>query len=288
MYTGHLNQARTFFRNRAGCAPPGDSGRSRSHPSREPIDARALAPRILAIHAHPDDLEFQCSGTLALLARLGCPIAMATMTPGDCGSAGPRRRDDRRRPARGGRRAAALLGAEYVCLEFRDMAIFDDDESRRRVVEAIRRARPSLVLTAPPVDYHADHEATSRLVRDACFAATLPNYKTRQWDPPPPGRHPAPLLRRPDRRRRPRRPPDPRRLLSRRDEGFDLKRRMLACHASQRDWLRRQHGVDEYLDAQERWSRARGDEAGSDHAEAFRQYVGHPYPADNRLLALLA
>ena len=45
------------------------------------------APRILAIHAHPDDVEFQCAGTLALCRRLGSAITIATMTPGDCGSA---------------------------------------------------------------------------------------------------------------------------------------------------------------------------------------------------------
>ena len=45
------------------------------------------SPRILAIHAHPDDVEFQCAGTLALLAQQGCAITIATMTPGDCGSA---------------------------------------------------------------------------------------------------------------------------------------------------------------------------------------------------------
>jgi LmbE family N-acetylglucosaminyl deacetylase len=44
-------------------------------------------PRVLAIHAHPDDIEFQCAGTLLLLKAQGCPIVMATMTAGDCGSA---------------------------------------------------------------------------------------------------------------------------------------------------------------------------------------------------------
>ena len=43
--------------------------------------------RILAIHAHPDDVEFQCAGTLALLAQRGHHLTIATMTPGDCGSA---------------------------------------------------------------------------------------------------------------------------------------------------------------------------------------------------------
>src|SRR4051795_10477793 len=114
--------------------------------------------RILAVHAHPDDLEFQCAGTLALLREAGCAVTMATMTPGDCGSA----EHDAETIAeirRGEARAAAdLLGADYLCLEFRDLDIFNDDESRRRVTEALRRTRPDVVLTAPPVDYLCDHE----------------------------------------------------------------------------------------------------------------------------------
>ena len=47
--------------------------------------SRAL--RVLALHAHPDDVEFQCAGTLILLREAGCPVTIATMTPGDCGSA---------------------------------------------------------------------------------------------------------------------------------------------------------------------------------------------------------
>lgn len=245
-------------------------------------------PRILALHAHPDDIEFQCAGTLALLAEAGCPLTLATMTPGDCGSAD---RDAatiaavRRAESEA---AARLLGAEYVCLEFRDMAVFNDDESRRRVVEAIRRARPDLILTAPPVDYHPDHEATSLLVRDACFATTLPNYKTRQWEPA------SPLAKIPHLYH-----VDPLGGVDRADQpvvpgfrvdiaaGVDLKRRMLACHASQRDWLQRQHGIDEYLDAQARWDAARGQPLGLAAAEGFRQYLGHPYPHDNLLLSLI-
>ena len=244
--------------------------------------------RVLAIHAHPDDIEFQCAGTLALLAARGCHLTVATMTPGDCGSVdrdshaiAAIRRDE-------ARAAAALIGAEYTCLEFRDLAIFDDDESRRRVVEALRRARPDLVLTAPPVDYLCDHEATSRLVRDACFAATLPNYKTRLWEPAPP------LPRVPhlyfmdaiegiDRDGR----PVPAGFLVDVSAAADLKRQMLARHASQRDWLLKQHGIDEYLEAQARWGAKRGAEIGVAQAEAFRQYLGHAYPSDNRLLALL-
>ena len=245
-------------------------------------------PRVLALHAHPDDLEFTCAGALALLSRAGCHLTLATMTPGDAGSA-ELEPEAIAAVRRGEARASAgLLGADYVCLEFRDLAVFDDDESRRRVTEALRRARPDLVLTAPPVDYLADHEATSRLVRDACFAATVPNYATRQWDPAPP------LAKVPhldfvdpiggeDRDGKPVAPD----FYVDVSAAFDLKRRMLACHASQRDWLLKQHGIDEYLDAQAHWSSARGAEVGVAHAEGFRQYLGHAYPRDNLLLTLL-
>lgn len=245
-------------------------------------------PRVLALHAHPDDIEFQCAGTLALLRRAGCPVVMATMTAGDCGSA--EHEPDQIAAIRRAEalEAAKLIGAEYVCLEFKDMSIFNDDTGRRRVVEALRRARPDIVLTAPPVDYHCDHEMTSLLVRDACFAAPIPNYHTREWDPAGPLAHIPHLYF-----------VDP--LQGHDRDGheaavdflvdvsivYETKRAMLACHASQRNWLLRQHGIDEYLDALEKHSRLRGAALGVTHAEGFRQYLGHPYPSDNLLLQLV-
>jgi hypothetical protein len=68
---------------------------------------------------------------------------------------------------------------------------------------------------------------------------------------------------------------------------FATKRAMLACHASQRQWLLRQHGIDEFLERQARFSAQRGAEIGVEKAEAFRQYRGHPYPQDNLLLKLV-
>jgi N-acetylglucosamine malate deacetylase 1 len=244
--------------------------------------------RVLAIHAHPDDVEFQCAGTLVLLSEAGCAVTIATMTPGDCGSA---EHDPEAIAAirRGEARAsAALIGAEYLCLEFRDLAIYGDDDSRRRVTEAVRRARADIIVTAPPADYIVDHETTSLLVRDACFAASCPNYMTRQWDPAPPLETIPHLyfvdpMEGCDREGRPVAPEfylDISRV-------FTTKRAMLSCHASQRNWLLRQHGIDEYLEAQERWSAHRGAEIGVAYAEGFRQYRGHPYPRNNILLELL-
>jgi hypothetical protein len=59
---------------------------------------------------------------------------------------------------------------------------------------------------------------------------------------------------------------------------FAVKQVMLAQHKSQRDWLRQHHGIDEYLQMMERWTRANGARAGLALAEGFRRYKGHPYP----------
>jgi N-acetylglucosamine malate deacetylase 1 len=245
-------------------------------------------PRVLAIHAHPDDIEIQCAGTLALLKQRGCDITIITMTPGDCGSAelSPDEIAQMRREE--AQAAADLLGADYNCLEFRDLSICFDNESRRRVCAALRSVRPEIVLTAPPVDYMPDHEITSRLVRDACFNASVPNYDTHLISPDPPMEH-IPHLYYVD----PVEGTDwygdavkPGFIIDI-SETFALKRDMLACHASQRNWLLRQHGIDEYLDGCERWSRQRGTEIDVSFGEAFRQHKGHPFPQDNALLQLL-
>jgi LmbE family N-acetylglucosaminyl deacetylase len=234
--------------------------------------------RILAIHAHPDDVEILAGGTLALLAQRGHEIAIATMTPGDCGSrelppdeiAAVRRCE--------AANAAAQIGASYTCLEFRDLAIFNDDASRRRVVEALRTSRPDVVLTASPVDYLCDHEITSALVRDACFCAPMPNYRTGgsaavleriphlYWMDPLTGRDREDRVVAPE-------------FVVNVEAAFARKVAMLSAHASQREWLRRHHGTDDYLIEMERWTRERGALAGVAYGEGFRQYRGHAYPA---------
>ena len=133
---------------------------------------------ILAIHAHPDDIEILAGGTMAYLAEQGHKLTFVTMTPGDCGSVeyGP---EEIAQIRRGEAKAAAeQVGAAYQCAEFRDLTIFSDDPSRRRVTELLRAINPEIVITSAPQDYHCDHEATSALIRDACFAVSCPNYIT--------------------------------------------------------------------------------------------------------------
>jgi len=250
------------------------------------IDPSAL--HILAIHAHPDDIEFQCAGTLTQLKKLGCRISVATMTPGDCGSA-EHSAEEIARIRRGEAAAAAeILQAKYTCLEFRDLSIVFDNDSRKRMTEFLRRTAADVILTAPPVDYMHDHEITSALVRDACFNASVPNYRTGQWDPAPATKK-IPWLYFVD----PvegidhfglRQPTD---FIVDISDQFERKLQSLACHASQREWLRRQHGMDEYTEACRRWSSARGAEIGKTFGEGFRQYKGHPHPSSNILGDLL-
>jgi N-acetylglucosamine malate deacetylase 1 len=244
--------------------------------------------RILAFHAHPDDAEILAGGTLVLLAGQDHELTIATMTPGDCGSAelGP---DEiaaiRRHEATS---AAALAGARYLCAEFRDLALFNDDPSRRRVAELLRRVRPELVLAASPVDYLCDHEAASALVRDCLFAAPAPNYRTAAQNPAPPlERIPHLYFMDPvgglDRDGRVVQPD----FVVDISSAFERKQRLLAQHRSQRDWLLLHHGVDDYLLQMEEWSRQRGGLASLEFGEGFRRYRGHPYPQSPLLEDLL-
>lgn len=243
---------------------------------------------IVAIHAHPDDIEFLAAGTLAGLSRRGIRVILATMTAGDCGTVAQDAEEISQIRVREAANSAALVGARYYCLGFKDMAIFSDDPSRRRLTEFLRAIRPTIVITSSPEDYMADHEATAILVRDACFAAALPNFATR---------HPTPATPLPDipalyfmdpiggvDRYQREVIPD---FVVDIEENFDLKIAMLMEHKSQKEWLRVRHGIDNYVSIMQKWTRERGALAGIRIGEGFRQYKGHPYPQDERLQDLV-
>jgi N-acetylglucosamine malate deacetylase 1 len=244
--------------------------------------------RILSIHAHPDDMEILAGGTLALLADRGHHITVVTMTPGDKGSntlepdaiAAVRREE--------ARRSAAMIGADYICAEFRDLEIFNDNASRQAVTEILRITRPDVVLTSSPADYLCDHEATSLLVRDAMFGASAPNYRTGAAQPAKPLNGIPHLyfmdaISGHDREGRPIHPD----FVVDVSTTFRRKWDMLAAHASQREWLRAQHGMDDYMIMMETWTKTCGQRAGIEFGEGFRQYKGHPYPDSPVLQDLL-
>src|SRR5438309_8094943 len=130
---------------------------------------------ILSVLAHPDDAEFLCAGTLLRLRGLGWEIHVASMTPGDCGSAElPPEEISRIRRAEG-QRAAESVGGRYHCVEERDLLITYNERALEHVTRLLRTVRPRIVLTHSPDDYMLDHELTSTLARAATFAAPMPN-----------------------------------------------------------------------------------------------------------------
>jgi LmbE family N-acetylglucosaminyl deacetylase len=243
--------------------------------------------RVLALMPHPDDIEILCAGTLLRLKDRGFEIHAATMTAGDKGSAVLSRSEIglvRRAEAE---HASELIGASScTCLDFDDLEIVFDNPSRRRVAALLRVVNPGLVFTTPPVDYMFDHEITSQLVRDACFNAAVKNYETAGGEPPSSG---IPYLYYSD-------PvgghdlfgvPTPVGRLIDISEKIDAKAEALACHASQRAWLQKQHGLDDYVESMKRWCAARGELLGVAYAENFRQHLGHPHSNEDILGALL-
>lgn len=244
--------------------------------------------RILCLHAHPDDVEFLASGTMAILAKSGHEITLATMTAGDCGSDiyPPAEISAMRRAEAAS--AAAKIGAAYDCLEFLDLAIFVDDASRRKVTAALRRHRPDIVITSSPVDYHCDHEATSKLVIDACFGCSAPNYDTSTFgsEPALPAIPHLYFMDPTEGRDRDGNPIRPQFVVDV-TSTIDAKVAMLECHESQRAWLRRQHGMDDFVDIGRNWCAVRGSLAGVAYGEGFRHYTGHPWPSDPLLESLL-
>ncbi|MGB9625333.1 MAG: PIG-L deacetylase family protein [Phycisphaerae bacterium] len=245
--------------------------------------------RVLAFMAHPDDAEMYCAGTLARLKReAGCEIVIATATSGDCGSMTHRPDELARIRHREAVTAAGLLGAEYYCAGSQDILITYDAATIRAFTEVLRKARPHLVISHPPVDYMVDHEMTSRLVRTACFGASCPNLITGDVDPAPPTRN-VPHLYYTDAvecKDLFGRPIDAQFIVDI-SATMDIKEKMLACHASQREWLRAQHKMDHYIETMKKAAAERGRCIGKAYGEGFRQHLGHGYPQDNLLGKLL-
>jgi LmbE family N-acetylglucosaminyl deacetylase len=247
-----------------------------------------MSDAVLALLAHPDDAEFLCAGVLARLAREhGWRVHIASMTAGDCGSAEHTAEEISRIRRAEGAASAALLGGAYHCLEEPDLNVFYSERTLAKATRLMREVRARLVLVHSPSDYHLDHEQASVIGRAAAFSAPIPLYLKAQGGPPPLDHVPHVYYCDPiegkDLYGRPV-PPD---LAMDVGGVIDLKERMLACHASQREWLRKHHGMDQYLMAMREWSGTRGREYGVAFAEGFRQHRGHSYPQSDLLGDLL-
>ncbi len=204
-----------------------------------------MADVVLSVLAHPDDAEFLCAGTLIRLAREhGWGVHIATMTPGDCGSAElPPEEISRVRRAEGAA-AAAVIGATYHCLEERDLLVSYNERTLERVTRLLREVRPRLLLTHSLADYMLDHEMTSTVVRAAAFAAPVPNFLRDRGHGPPLGHIPHLYYCDPIEGKDALGRPVPPGVCVDISGVIDTKAEMLARHSSQRDWLLKHHGMD--------------------------------------------
>jgi len=126
---------------------------------------------VLAIGAHPDDVELGCGGTLALLARSGRRVGILHLTRGELGTRGTAA--ERREEAEA---AAAALGAtELAFLDCGDGNLRAGEAEEDALIAILRAFRPDLVLGPTPRDRHPDHGRAHRLVEAACFYSGLAN-----------------------------------------------------------------------------------------------------------------
>lgn len=130
---------------------------------------------VLAIAAHPDDVELTCGGTLVTLKARGHPFGVVDLTGGEMGTRG----NAQVREAEA-RQAAEILGAEFrETLDFGDGGLRHTRETELVLIDVIRRERPRLILTSYPQDRHPDHARAGSLVTDAAFYAGLRKLETK-------------------------------------------------------------------------------------------------------------
>jgi len=124
---------------------------------------------VLAIAAHPDDMELICGGTLIRAQMLGRSTGILDLAAGEMASRGtPALR------AEEAAKAAKVMGVSVrENMGFPDGGIQNTPETRAKVAVVIRRLQPKIVITHSLHGRHPDHPIVAQLVRDACFVAGL-------------------------------------------------------------------------------------------------------------------
>ena len=129
---------------------------------------------ILAIGAHPDDVELSCSGTIAKEVSKGKLVGIIDLTKGELGTRGTA--DTRLTEATN---AAKILGVSIrENLGFRDGFFKNDEAHQLEIIKIIRKYKPEIVLCNAIDDRHIDHGKGSKLTSDACFLSGLMKIKT--------------------------------------------------------------------------------------------------------------
>ncbi len=219
--------------------------------------------KVLVISCHPDDVEIACAGTLLKCKERGDRVVVCHLCSGDKGHEIIMPKELAEMRAQEAIRAGNLGGIEVMWGGFDDLEIYSDNKkSRDKVVNIIRNVNPDFIITHDPEDYMPDHNAVSKLVFDASFAATCPHYCTEEKEV-------ARLV------------PiyymdtlcgvnfNPTEYVDV-TEYIDKKLEMLNCHESQIVWMREHDHID-FPDMVRTCCRYRGFQCGAEYAEGFKQ-----------------
>ena len=129
---------------------------------------------ILAIAAHPDDVELCAGGTLLTHKAMGYTTGIIDLTRGEMGTRGTAEIRDQEAAA-----AAKILNLDVrENMAFKDVFFTNDEEHKVKLAAKIRKYRPKIVITNAEEDRHPDHGKASNLVEEACFWAGLKNLET--------------------------------------------------------------------------------------------------------------
>jgi LmbE family N-acetylglucosaminyl deacetylase len=228
---------------------------------------------VLAIAAHPDDIEFMMAGTLLLLGEAGLEVHYLNLSSGNLGSMTRSAADTARVRREEAQSAAAQMNAVWHAPICNDLQIFYDDRTLRRLTAIVRDVDPSIILTHSPHDYMEDHMNTCRLAVTAAFARGVPNYRTAPPREPVQTAvtiyHGSPHGLQDSLRRR---------VVP---EAFvdtttvqERKRAALECHKSQQGWLDATQGMSSYIATMEGFARTLGIWSGKfTYSEGWRRHA---------------
>ncbi|TWT83785.1 4-oxalmesaconate hydratase [Planctomycetes bacterium CA13] len=203
-------------------------------------------PSVLAIAAHPDDIEFYMAGAMLQLARRGWDLHYVNLCDGSRGSTTLDRPTCAAVRLQEAKDACEVLGATFYGPIYSDMEASYTTENLKKVAAIVRMAKPTIVLTHSPTDYMEDHETACRLAVSAAFCHGMPNMESDPemdvymepvtvYHAQPVGLHtPLGEFVTPH-------------LYVDETDVIEQKVKALACHASQKQWLDESQGLDSYL-----------------------------------------
>lgn len=129
---------------------------------------------ILAFGVHPDDIELSCAGTILAAIAQGKKVAIVDLTQGELGTRGTI--ETRKIEAQN---AATILGVSArENLKMADGFFTNDEAHQKKIIQAIRKYTPQIILCNAPSDRHPDHGRSAALVVDAAFLSGLRKIET--------------------------------------------------------------------------------------------------------------